>query len=95
MKGDFMNLKEKYDALVDVACENGKTIESGGNFNEDSETGHDVRLVKHGGLWLVVERIDDEGNIDDFIDREDAREAFAAIKAEIGEELGECDKDEE
>ena len=95
MKGDFMSSKEKYDALVETACEKGKTIESSGAFNEDSEEGHDVRLIKHGGLWLVVERIDDEGNVDDFINREDAREAFAAIKAEIGEELGEFDKNDE
>jgi hypothetical protein len=77
---------QKYDAVVAAAYENGETIEAFGDFDGGSEEGNDVRLIKHGGLWLVLERIDNEEVIQDFLDEDEAREAFATIQEEIDDE---------
>ena len=74
---------EKLEALIKAAYENGESVESCGEYDEDSEEGHDVNFIKHGGLFLVVERIDDEENIESYTDEDEAREAFEEIKSDI------------
>ncbi len=81
-----MSKKAKYDSLVEAAYAEGKIIESYGDFNEDSEEGHGVDLLRHGALWLVIEHEDDTENVLDFIDEEEARQTFDGIKTEIDEE---------
>jgi hypothetical protein len=78
--------KEKFDALIDAALENGETMDSFGDYDEKSEEGHDVSLIKHGGLWLVVERNDEDENVEHFLDKSEACEAFVEIQEKIEEE---------
>jgi len=78
--------KEKLNALVTAALECGETIKSYGNYDEDSEEGHDVELIQHGALWVVAERNDGDDDATPYTDEAEARMAFAEIKTEIEEE---------
>ena len=80
-----MSLKEQqFDSLVNAAIENGNSVESYGQYDEESDQGHDVELIQYGGLWLVVERNDDDDDdITPFTDEAEARAAFDDVKAEI------------
>jgi hypothetical protein len=81
-----MSKKEKYNSLVEAAYNDGDVIETCGRFDEDAEEGHNVELIQHGALWLVVVNEDEAETVIDFVDEDEAREAFDGIKKEIEEE---------
>ncbi|MDD5673277.1 MAG: hypothetical protein PHC61_03875 [Chitinivibrionales bacterium] len=78
--------QKKFDALVELALENGQVVDSFGDFDEKTGEGDGVKLVEHGGLWVVVESQNDEDLYEGFSEEQEAREAFAQIKKEIEEE---------
>ena len=81
-----MSKKEKYETLVETAYNEGDTIETFGEFDEDTEEGHNVELLQHGSIWLVIENEDEAETVIDFVDEAEAREAFEGLKKEIQEE---------
>lgn len=82
-----MSSKKQLEALTEIACKAGKTIDSFGDFDEESGVGHRVLLLQHGGLCLVIEDEDGEqANVEPFTDEAEAREAFAEIREEIENE---------
>ena len=87
-----MSKKGKYDSLVNAAYENGEIIESFGEFDEDSEERHNVELLQHGALWLVIENIDEAETVIDFVDEAEARNAFEGMKKEIEDESNSSDE---
>jgi hypothetical protein len=78
--------KEKLNALIAVALENGKTIQSCGDYDGDAEEGHEAKLIQHGGLYLVVEHNNDDENVALYTDATEARENFDEIKDDIQDE---------
>ena len=81
-----MSKKVKYETLVEAAYNDGESIESFGEFDEDAEEGHNVELLKHGALFLIIENIDEAETVIDFVDEDEAREIFDGIKKGIEEE---------
>ncbi len=82
-----MRSREKLEALVENAYQNGQKLDSFGDYNEGTQEGHDAGFFQYGGLYLVVERNDDDVQIDDYIDAQEARLDFEEIKEEIEAEI--------
>jgi hypothetical protein len=80
---------QKYDTLIENAIINGESVDSYGEYDDDSKKGHDVELIEHGGLWLVAERDDGDEDVQDYLDEKEARKAFARIQGEIEKEENE------
>ncbi len=77
---------EKLNALVDDAIENGDSVESFGEYDDEQSEGHDVELFQHGGLWVVVEWNNGRESIEPFTDEAEARSAFDDVKEVIEQE---------